>query len=513
MRTFIILCLAYILFIHNLGNISLWDLDEPRQAVMAREMMERSDYVHPYLNGSPYLEKPPVYPWLIILVAKITGKLNEFASRLPSALAATFLLLLTYFLGRKIDDEASGFLSAIILATNYQFLGNARESVMDMTFAFFIGLTIFLGYFSIEKEKKWLLSLAFLPAAAAILTKGPAGLVIPFGVLFLYCLAKKRLRAYFLPLVAGSLVSMAAASIWFLLAGKEYAGEFLLRQNINRYTTGFDHVEPFYYYFHKLFINFLPWSIVLPFAVFYGYRKRLWLPLIWLLFTFLFFDISKSKRAIYLLSCYPACALLVGIYLKERWYVLLEKRWTNALLCLFGLLLAALPFLIFPAFNYVPNLREMFGRDQTFLVLVVGALALTGFAFFFTILKKMPEKNFLLLFVYLIFAGFLYHSFYMPVMDRSYKSVRLITDELKDMEKTSQIYTYGFNSAALIYYIGRPISVVKNPGDIPEGKDDIILIVEDKHNNAERFKTLFRETKRASYDKDNYAIFVRRHER
>ena len=53
MRTLVILGLAYILFVHGLGNVSLWDPDEPRQALMAREMIDRSDYVHPYLNGLP----------------------------------------------------------------------------------------------------------------------------------------------------------------------------------------------------------------------------------------------------------------------------------------------------------------------------------------------------------------------------------------------------------------------------------------------------------------------------
>ncbi len=136
MRTLLILCLAYILFIHGLGNISLWDPDEPRQAIMAREMLARGDYIHPYLNGLPYLEKPPLHPWLIMLTARVTGKIDEFSSRLPSALAATLLLLFTYFLGRRLDHEVSGFLGALILATNYQFLGNARESVMDMTSPF-----------------------------------------------------------------------------------------------------------------------------------------------------------------------------------------------------------------------------------------------------------------------------------------------------------------------------------------------------------------------------------------
>ncbi len=508
MRTLVILCLAYVLFVHGLGSISLWDPDEPRQAIMAREMIERADYVHPYLNGVPYLEKPPLYPWLIVLTAKATGAVNEFSSRFPSALMATLLLLATYFVGRRLDHEVSGFLSGLILATNFQFLGNARESVMDMTFACFIGLSVFLGYLAMEKEKKWLLPLALLPSALAVLSKGPAGLVIPLAVLFLYALATRRLGRNFLPLVGGCLLSAAIASIWFLLAGKAYTEEFILHQNLTRFTTGFDHIESYGYYFHKLFFNFLPWSIALPFAAVFAYRRRLWLPLIWLLFTFAFFEVSKSKRAIYLLSCYPACALLVGIYLKERWYVLVEKKWTTALLCLFGLLLTAIPFLLFPALDREPLVRQIFGNDRIFPIIVVVVLAACGLAFIFSVIKKAPEKGFLALFIYLIFVSFTYHSWAMPVLDKTSKSVRLITDRVKDAPKSTPIYSYGFSSPALIFYLGRPVPVLRNPGDIPaDRKDDIIVIVEDKRDNAEQFRKILPLSEKVQYERDNYVIF------
>lgn len=508
MRTLVILCLAYVLFVHGLGGISLWDPDEPRQAIMAREMIERSDYIHPYLNGMPYLEKPPLYPWLIVLTAKATGKLNEFSARFPSALMAAALLLVTYFLGRRLDHEVSGFLSAMILATNFQFLGNARESVMDMTFAFFIGLPVFLGYLVMEKEKLWLLPLALIPSAFAVLSKGPAGLVIPVAVLFLYALATRRLKGSFLPLVVGSLLAAAIAAIWFVLAGKAYTDEFIFRQNLTRFTTGFDHIESVWYYFQKLFVNFLPWSIPLPFAIVFAYRRRLWLPLIWFVFTFVFFEFSKSKRAIYLLSCYPACALLVGIYLKERWYVLLEKKWTAGLLCLFGLVLTALPFLLFPALDREPLVRMIFGTDRVFPIIMVVVLAASGLAFFFSVIMKSAGKGFLALFIYLVFFSFVYHSVCMPAMDRNLKSIRLITDHVANVPRSTPIYTYGFNSPALIFYLGRPIQVLQNAGEIPmETKGDIIVIVEDKRDNAEPFRKIFPVEKRVKYEKDNYIIF------
>jgi 4-amino-4-deoxy-L-arabinose transferase-like glycosyltransferase len=513
MRTLVVIALACILFVHGLGAISLWDPDEPRQAIMAREMMERSDYVHPYLNGQPYLEKPPLYPWLIVVTAKITGKLDEFSSRLPSALAATFLLLITYFLGRRLDHEVSGFLAALVLATNYQFLGNARESTMDMSFAFFIGLSIFLCYVCMEKERKWLLPLALLPSVCAILSKGPAGLVIPVAVIFVYAMTAKRLRATFLPLLVGSLLSLAIASIWFILAGRASVDEFLLRQNITRYVTGFDHIESYWYYFHKLFVNFLPWSIALPFAVVFAYRRRLWLPLVWLVLTFVFFEVSKSKRAIYLLSCYPACAILVAIFLKERWYVLVERKWTTLLLCLFGLLLAAVPAALFPAMQRFPLVAGMFGEDVVFPAIVVVVLAASALAFLVSVMRKAPEQGFLALFIYLVFLGFLYHSHYMPAMDRGQKSIRPVADEIRNIGPDASVYTYHLSSSALIFYMGRPVRTLSDPTEVSEINNDIIVVAKDKDNLADPFRQMFPYSRSMGYERGRLLIFAGKGER
>ena len=343
LRMFTVIVVAFILFFTSLGAISLWDPDEPRQAIMAREMMDRGDYIHPYLNGVPYLEKPPFYSWMIIVAAKIRGNLDEFSSRAPSAIAAMLLLLVTFFLGRMLAGVQAGFLSALILAVNYQYLSNARESIMDMTFAFFIGLTIFLNYIALTKDRRSLFVLSFIPASLAILTKGPAGLVIPAAVTFIYLIVCRQWKRYLIPIAMGCILSAALASIWFFVAGDEYIREFIFHQNITRYTNAFDHKESLFYYFHKLFFNFLPWSIVLPFALVHAWKKKYWLPFIWFVVTFLFFELSQSKRAIYLLSLYPACALLCGMYLKDNWEMLVEKSGTNLILKLFAILLALMP--------------------------------------------------------------------------------------------------------------------------------------------------------------------------
>jgi 4-amino-4-deoxy-L-arabinose transferase-like glycosyltransferase len=513
MKILTILAVAYILFIHGLGSIALWDPDEPRQAIMAREMMERKDYIHPYLNGRPYLEKPPFFPWMIAVASKIRGGVDEFSSRIPAALSAAFLLLVAYGLARRLSDGQAGLLSAMVLATNYQFLSNARESVMDMTFAFFIGLTIYLGYLALLGKRKGWFILAFLPSALAILSKGPAGLVIPAGILCVYLLVQREFKRFVIPLVLGCLLSLAVASLWFVLAGEEYWREFILRQNIARYTNAFDHIESVTYYFHKLFFNFLPWSILLPFALWHAFRKRYWLPCLWFVLTFLFFEFSMSKRAIYLLSLYPASAVLCGLCLRDKWSWLMNTSRTGTILKCFACLLAFLPVAGLVALHLLSDpVITVFRQASVSLYAYLAVLFLAGCLFFLMLARKSEKRALFALFFYLTCFGWFYHACYMPIMDRGFKSPKLITDHLKDLGKGREIYTYGFSSAAFIFYAGRPIHPLHDIKDIKVDERDIILIAEDKPSlrfkpHLERF---YRPVRTARYEKEYYTFYVRK---
>ncbi len=513
LRLIILIVLAGILFFFNLGATSLWDPDEPRQAIMAREMMDRGDYIRPYLNGVPYLEKPPFYSWMIIIAAKAAGTVNEFASRAPSALAALLLVVVTFLLGCKLGDERAGFLSGLVLATNYQFLSNARESVMDMTFAFFIGLSIYLAFVSLEKDKRFAFVLSFVPGAFAILTKGPAGLVIPAGVVIFLLIFKGQFKRYIVHLILGCVLATAIAAIWFLLAGEAYIREFVFHQNFTRYTNAFDHSESPWYYFHKLFFNFLPWSLILPFALFGAFKRRYILPLVWFIVIFLFFEFSQSKRAIYLLSAYPALALITGLYLRDSWESLVTKGWTNLLLKIFAGLLICLPVAAMIAINILPG-RDVavFLEGPRSLYVYLAVLILAGVGFLAALFKERHDLAISCFLFFLVFTGFFYSAYYMPLVDRTSKSLTLITDPLGEYKLTKKIYTFGFNSAGIIFYIGKPITILRDIKEIKPDERDILLIVEEKPSMHLRdtLEESFVPVKKVKYEKDEYIFYVRR---
>ena len=82
-------------------TIGLVGADEPRYAQVAREMMQRHDWVTPTLWGKPWLEKPPLYYWMAEIAYKAAGGVHDWAARLPSVVLTALIVLFIYFWARR----------------------------------------------------------------------------------------------------------------------------------------------------------------------------------------------------------------------------------------------------------------------------------------------------------------------------------------------------------------------------------------------------------------------------
>src|SRR5438477_9692462 len=105
-----------LLCLPNLGSPSLWDIDEGNNAEAAREMLVSGDWIVPTFNYQLRVDKPALLYWCQIAAYRLFG-VNEFAARLPSALAALAAILLTYELGRRMFGAAAGLLAGLVLAS------------------------------------------------------------------------------------------------------------------------------------------------------------------------------------------------------------------------------------------------------------------------------------------------------------------------------------------------------------------------------------------------------------
>src|SRR5579862_6624405 len=106
--------LTLLTFFFLLGNRPLNEPDEGRYSEIAREMIETGDWTVPHFWYLPHLDKPPLTYWLVALSMKTFGQ-NEWAVRLPVALAGISGVWAAFLLGRSLGGRRVGIWSALIL--------------------------------------------------------------------------------------------------------------------------------------------------------------------------------------------------------------------------------------------------------------------------------------------------------------------------------------------------------------------------------------------------------------
>ncbi len=324
------------LFFYGIGSFGLIGADEPRYAQVAREMLERHDWITPVLGGHPWLEKPPLYYWQAMLAYSLFG-VSDVAARVPSAVDATLLVIAVYLFFRRyrggVEVDA-----ALITASCAGVIGYARAASMDMalTATFAVGLLAWWAWR--ESAQKVYLALFYLLMGLGMLAKGP---VAPFlaGIVIGLCAAATRewrmvARMLWLP---GIFLSCVIALPWYAavqMRNPQFFREFILQHNLARFSTNlYHHPEPFWYYVPVTALALLPWivfvavAVAQPLRAWWGERKSSQIDLelqfsmfasIWLIVPLIFFSLSQSKLPGYILPVVPAGAVLLAEYLRRH---------------------------------------------------------------------------------------------------------------------------------------------------------------------------------------------------
>ncbi|MGA9721905.1 MAG: glycosyltransferase family 39 protein, partial [Candidatus Binatus sp.] len=327
----ILLIVGVALYLVNLGGYPLYTKGEPREAVTVFDIVHGGGVILPQRAGVEIPSKPLLMHWMAALIALVTGGVNEFSVRLPSAGLAIAGVIVCYFYVRRLFDNVTALIAALILATTFQYLQAATGARVDMTLTFFMEVAFFEFILMAEglTRRRMLLYLAI---ALAVLTKGPIGLILPGLVALIWIIAEKRwtlLRE--MGLVRGAIVVLVLAGGWYLAAliegGPEFFRKQILAENLLRFAGGSDfhegHIHPFYYMELALFAGFMPWTILLPIVGIQAARAprvldpRFKYILVWVVTVLIFFNLPQSKRGVYLLCMYPAFATMVAIYIRQ----------------------------------------------------------------------------------------------------------------------------------------------------------------------------------------------------
>ncbi|WP_341527966.1 glycosyltransferase family 39 protein [Nostoc sp. UHCC 0302] len=361
----------------NLGSIGLIDETEPLFAEASRQMLVTGDWITPFFNGETRFDKPALIYWCQAIAYAVIG-VNEWAVRMPSALAAIGTISLSYYTVQWClakQDELEGvsrptrryltaFVAAAMMALNPEMIIWGRTGVSDMLLTGCIAsalLCFFLGYAGKEGSRgqgaegrgageqrsrgekfssmpnaqfpnKWYLA-CYVLIAAAILTKGPVGIVLPglIIVAFLLYLGKVREVLREMRPLLGILIILGLSVPWYALViwrnGWSYINAFFGYHNLERFTEVVNHHSaPWYFYFLVVLLGFVPYSIYLPIAItkLKFWQRSHWrsqersgqlglFAWFWFAGVFGFFSIAVTKLPSYVLPLMPASAILVAL--------------------------------------------------------------------------------------------------------------------------------------------------------------------------------------------------------
>ena len=123
----------------GLGLRDPWPADEPRFALVARQMVESGQWLFPMRGDALYPDKPPLFMWLQALAYELIGNWRV-AFLLPSLLAALGTLWCVVDLGTRLWTRRVGLYAGWALLFALQFTWQAKRAQIDPLVTFFITL-------------------------------------------------------------------------------------------------------------------------------------------------------------------------------------------------------------------------------------------------------------------------------------------------------------------------------------------------------------------------------------
>lgn len=495
-----ILILAAFLFSFHTGDTLLFDVDEPRYADSAREMIEANDYITPQFNYKPRYDKPILFYWLEIAAFKTFG-ISEFAARLPSVLAGLGMLTLAFLLG---EIQGFGLLSSIIMATMLEVFLLAKFAITDMTLCFFISAAIvffYLGYHkrSVNKQRfafkkrnssRWFTS-SMLMMGFAVLTKGPIGLLMPALVIVPFLWWQKDIKLFAKDakndLIAGSIGFLLISLPWYLAVHYATAGafteSFFFKHNFQRFTDVVSHHSgPFWYYIPTVLIGIFPWTFFFAQAFFnpkvYSepYKPNdskiaqllpafcFW----WALILFAFLSVASTKLITYILPIYLPLTIIIAKWWSVKFKAERKKGVYNfdALIGLVLLLVFSIALLYVGSTKFDLIFKNAEAPDTIIPIIIASVMIGTCACVAMTAINNRPRVSFVFT-VLPIFATYLIATQYVYVPFNSYmqKGIKTFVTELVPQE--AKLIIFGsFKPSSVFYRRKRVVSISKGYPDI-----------------------------------------------
>lgn len=303
------------------------DFGYVRYLGIADEMARSGDWVVMRIVDALYLDKPPLFFWLMAPLIAVLGAAPAWVAHAPDLLALALALACIHRLGAAIYGEGTPALAgALVFATTWETFNQLTSKRLDPVFAALLTAALTAFYLGARlgddgRPRQRLLVLAWLAVALASLTKGPLAIVLFLLVAGPWAAWTGRTR---LLVSRGSLLGAAllvcVVAPWpALLIGRlgfDEALALLRRTDLGTRTGGL------LLYARNLPVLQLPWTLFLPALAVWLWRLRPWKAsdgvrflVVWFLAIFAALHFSETKHQRYLMPATPALSLLlVGLW-------------------------------------------------------------------------------------------------------------------------------------------------------------------------------------------------------
>ncbi len=366
-----ILCICSLFLF--LGQTEFNTHGEPREALVGYAMVQDGNWTLPVTNGVDMAYKPPLFHWCIAAISTFAGEVTEYTSRMPSAIALSFMVIAGFLFYAKRRGAEVAFLTGLITLTNFEVHRAGVNCRVDMLLAAMMVMALYQLYKWSEKQLKGIPWTAILFLSGAALTKGPIGIALPCLVAGLYLWIRGyRFIRLFATFVLVGLAACIIPMLWYVAAWKQGGDAFLqlvLEENVLRLLgkmTYESHEQPLHYNFITVLSGYVPYTLLVLFSLFtLKYSKLSGKPAEWwkrfktyiaemddtrlysllsIVVIFVFYCIPKSKRSVYLLPIYP----FIAYFLAE--YILYLVRHQSKAIKLYATVLSSLSLLLALAF-------------------------------------------------------------------------------------------------------------------------------------------------------------------
>ncbi len=466
---------AALLFFPFLGQVHLFDWDEINFAECAREMIVTDNYLQVQIDYQPFWEKPPVFIWLQVLAMKAFG-INDYAARFPNALIGVITLLSLFYVGRRVVNEKMAMWWVALYAASWLPHFYFKSGIIDPTFNLFIFLAFFQVYLVRFGTRPWLhavLSGVFL--GAAVLTKGPAAILIALLAFGVYVIMNRGIKGFkwlHFPVIA--VAAFLTTCIWFGLEvmhnGWWMVNEFITYQIRLFQTEDAGHGGPFFYHFLILLLGCFPASIFL-FHKSAGetdeaakdFKRWMWV-LFWV--VLILFSIVKTKIVHYSSMCYFPLTFIAALHIHN--IVSGKEKIGSVAKILLGVIgsLLAVAITLFPVVGLykdklIPYIKDPFAvanlqADVSWsgAEMLWGLLYLAGVVVAVVLMKKNIRKGIVVLFAVQVIIIQVTVLHFTPKVEAY--SQRAAIEFFKVLEgKDVYVKVLGYKSYAHLYYTKR----------------------------------------------------------